>query len=207
MRDSIKHIVAAVALGSFVGCATFQPQLSDGPCRDSATGRFISCPSSGGSPTTEGALAALGIAAGLGLIAGIVYLATRPSTPENTAPAAEATAAPAAEATATASCALPAEAVRVCLSSRGYRFAIPWPGADCAPGSAHYAYVRLTCDALTHPAYHACLDASGEWTAVRSWETCASRGRVDAPGDFVPPGRQPSQGVAPDAVPEIPLSR
>lgn len=94
-------------------------------------------------------------------------------------------------------CSLPSEAVEICESTRGYRFAIPSPGT-CAAGSRGVGVVRLTCEALERPAYHACLDDAGHWTAVPSWEPCASRGLSDAPGDFVPPGRSAAQGVAPD---------
>lgn len=94
-------------------------------------------------------------------------------------------------------CSFPTEAVVFCMSTRGYRFAIPSPGT-CAVGSRPLGAVRLTCEALEHPAHHACLDGAGHWTSVPSWETCASRGLSDAPGDFVPPGRSAAQGVAPD---------
>ena len=95
------------------------------------------------------------------------------------------------------SCSFPSESVEICESTRGYRFAIPSPGT-CAAGSHGVGVVRLTCEALERPAYHACLDDLGHWTAVPSWEPCASRGLSDAPGDFVPPGRSAAQGVAPD---------
>jgi len=86
--------------------------------------------------------------------------------------------------------------VQVCQSSRGYRFAIPHPGT-CATGAAPVAVVRLTCEARDRPAYHACLDVSANWIPVTSWETCASHGWSDAPGDYVPPGRVPADGVGP----------
>lgn len=95
-------------------------------------------------------------------------------------------------------CGIPAGYIRICQSSRGYRFAIPYP-EPCAGGSQAAGAVQLTCEATSHPAYHACLNESGAWTPVHSWVSCDSRGLMNAAGDFVPPGRQPEQGVAPDA--------
>ena len=99
-------------------------------------------------------------------------------------------------------CTYPVEAVQVCESTRGYRFSIPSPGT-CAEGSRSVGIARLTCGAETRdpPSYHACVGGATGWTAVRSWETCASRSLRDAPGDFVPPGRTAAQGVGPDPAP------
>lgn len=96
-----------------------------------------------------------------------------------------------------AGCSLPVEAVVVCQSSQGYLFAIPAPGR-CAMGAQAVRTISLTCADLSRPAYHACLEGTSGWRPARSWETCASLGLEDAPGDFVPPGRTRSQGVAPD---------
>lgn len=95
------------------------------------------------------------------------------------------------------SCNFPVESIQVCQSNRGYRFAIPSPGV-CATGSVPLRTIRLDCSAISRPAYHACLTASGGWHPTHSWETCGSQGYTDAPGDFVPPGRSATQGVAPD---------
>lgn len=95
------------------------------------------------------------------------------------------------------SCSLPVAAVVVCRSALGYLFAIPAPGA-CAPGSVALRTLGLTCADLSRPAYHACLVGTSGWRALRSWESCASQGLQDAPGDFLPPGRTPAQGVTPD---------
>lgn len=187
------------------GCAALQPQLMDGPCRDPATGRFITC-ASGGSGDSSWALPTLGVLAGLGLIAGVVYLVVRSRDTAASSPSATQAASPALPPQETpASCGLPVDAVRVCLSARGYRFAIPI-GTSCAPGSDPVDIIPLTCAMRNRPAYHACLRAEGGWVPVESWNTCASRGMADAPGDFAPPGRRPDEGVGPDA-PEIPLDR
>lgn len=183
-------MVAAALAGSVAGCAafqSFQPAAADS-CRDSATGRFVSCGSGGGDST--GVLVAAGVVLGLAAVGGIIYLAARSPS--------QAAAPPEPAAAAAAPCELPAREVVVCESARGYRFAVPLPG-PCAGGSRAVGVAPLTCEALSRPAYHACLDGSGGWTPVRSWETCRSRGMTDAAGDFVPPGRDPSQGVAPDA--------
>ena len=218
MRGVALGMVLAL-LVTLPGCVTFGPPLMDGPCRNATTGRYETCPTGGGS--TEGLLVGLGIAAGIGLIGGLVWLLTRkgqdapPVAGEDHAcrdsngqtvmlsagqscERAGYTDAPAV--TPPAGCALPVESVTVCLSTRGYQFAIPSPSA-CALGARSVRTIRLSCADLARPAYHACLAAEGDWQAVRSWETCASRGMTDAPGDFIPPGRPASQGVGPDAAP------
>lgn len=208
MNRTIKNITIVLALGSFAGCAAFRPMpLSDGPCRDPSTGRYISCGGGGGSgggPDSSGLLIGLGILAGVVAVAGIGYLiatnsssstVTQTEDPKNV----HLTSDPVGLTPSTSgSCNFPVESVRVCLSSRGYSFAIPAPGV-CATGSVPVRILRLACSDLRHPAYHACLTASGGWNPVHSWETCLSQGYTDAPGDFVPPGRSPTQGVAPDA--------
>jgi hypothetical protein len=145
----------------------------------------------------------LGVVAGIGVIAGVGYLIARAvsSSPSQPSAPTEPPPVPASMERAEPSCRLPVAAVLVCLSTQGYRFAIPSPGI-CGEGSRPAGIVDLTCDALSHPAYHACIDAgSGAWSPLPSWETCASRGLSDARGDFVPPGRDPALGVAPDVVP------
>lgn len=97
-------------------------------------------------------------------------------------------------------CGIPAGYVRVCVSSQGYRFALPYAEA-CPSGSVPSGAVQLTCDALRRPAYHACLSETGAWSSVHAWVSCAERGLLNAAGDFVPPGRSPAQGVAPDTAP------
>lgn len=165
-------------------CAPFQPSLGAGPCRDPSTGRFITCPTSGGG---DDALLALGLIAGLAAVAGIGYLivsATRSSSPPPP-PQPE--------------CRFPVDAVLACESRHGYRFAVPWPSADCGTGAREVGRVPLTCEAERRPAYHACVGADG-WRSQVAWESCPSIRMAYAPGDFVPPGRTPTQGVAPYAV-------
>lgn len=193
------RLVACVVAGSVAGCASFQPLQPPASmtCRDSM-GRFASCGSGGGGDPSA-LLIVVGIAAGLAAVGGVVYLISRAT--DRPAPAyvpRSADPSPAAE------CVLPATQVRVCESSRGYRFALPM-ASPCPESSRELGAVPLTCDALNRPAYHACLGAQGQWSAARSWESCESIGLVDAPGDFVPPGRTPGQGVMPDApAPEFP---
>jgi hypothetical protein len=103
-------------------------------------------------------------------------------------------------------CGIPQGYVRVCLSSRGYRFGVPY-GDPCPDGSQASGAVQLTCAAADRPAYHACLSETGAWAPVHAWESCASRGMMNASGDFVPPGRTPEQGVGPDAPPAASLAR
>ena len=70
-------MVAAALAGSVAGCAafqSFQPAAADS-CRDSATGRFVSCGSGGGDST--GVLVAAGVVLGLAAVGGIIYLAAR----------------------------------------------------------------------------------------------------------------------------------
>lgn len=91
-------------------------------------------------------------------------------------------------------CTLPYSFVVVCQSSRGYRFALPpvlERGAYCPPGSIRLGTVRMTCEALVHPAYHACIGGPRGWERLESWVSCASRSMVNAPGDFVPEGADP----------------
>ncbi len=186
--------LGCVLAGSLAGCATFHPSLSM-TCRDPSTGRFVSCGGGGGGGGDSGdALLAVGILGGIAAVAGVVYLVSRASSdaPPTPTPRAEAAA------IAPGRCVLPVREVMVCQSSRGYRFALPAPG-PCAPGSRPVGLAPLTCEALNRPAYHACLDSAGAWFGIRSWETCGARGLSDAPGDFVPPGRAPEQGVAPDS--------
>lgn len=100
-------------------------------------------------------------------------------------------------------CGIPAGHVRVCLSSRGYRFALPY-AEPCPSGSSPAGAAELTCAALERPAYHACLAETGGWQAVHSWVSCSERGLLNAAGDFVPPGRSPEQGVGPEPGPRDP---
>jgi hypothetical protein len=191
------RVVICITLSSYVGCMTMTP-LMGGPCRDPATGRFVSCgggsSSSGGSDSTGWIV--LGIAAAAAAIGGIIYLATLRPGPDPASAASTPTSSSNLQ-PAEPPCILPdVRAVRVCQSSRGYRFALP-PSSPCGAGSTDVGSVPITCSALWHPAYHACLNGAGEWSARPSWETCASAGLVDAPGDFVPPGRSPTQGVSP----------
>ena len=86
-------------------------------------------------------------------------------------------------------CTLPVAAVTVCQSAVGYRFA--WPGTGCPAGSILAGTVRLTCDALTHPAHHACVGGPRGWEAVESGVSCRSRNMDDAPGDFAPDDADP----------------
>jgi hypothetical protein len=69
------------------GCATFAPPLMGGACRDSSTGRYISCGSSSSSsesdPTTI--IAVVGVAAGLAVIGGLIYLAASSPSPNQPA--------------------------------------------------------------------------------------------------------------------------
>lgn len=193
-RLSLGHAVMLIAVTSY-GCGALQPQLADGPCRDPTTGRYITCGS--GSGDGSGALIALGVVAGIGVIAGVGYLISRassPPTPTFTSP----TESPVSSAPSiqTNRCEFPVASVRVCVSSLGYRFALPWP-SECPTGSTPDGAVQLTCEALDHPAYHACIRSDRQWEPVYSWISCASRGETDAPGDFLPPGRIPAQGIAP----------
>ena len=178
-------VLVCVAPG--FGCATFQPVLGDS-CRDSATGRYTSCSSGTGSLDTGTALAITGVVAvGAGL-AGLGYLlSSRPSTPtQNTPPPVP----------FSAECGIWVREVQVCRSTAGYLFAHPSVGI-CPQGSTPVRVVPVSCSDVDRPAYHACLSANGSWTPVRSWETCSLHGMTAAPGDFVPPGRSPEQGVAP----------
>lgn len=187
------RLVVCVTLASFVGCLATQPVM-DGPCRDSL-GRFASC-SSGSGGDSETTLAVLGVAAGLLAVSGIVYLATRPSSPPQTVT--EPSSYQPVTLPSPSACAFPVDTVQVCQSTRGYRFAIPSP-ETCAPGSYATGVARLTCEARERPAYHACINVRGEWVSLRSWESCRVFNMTDAPGDFVPPGRTPEQGVVPDS--------
>ena len=94
-------------------------------------------------------------------------------------------------------CTLPVRTVQVCRSRHGYRFAVPSP-AECPTGSTAAGIVQVNCDSVNNPAYHACIDDTGNWTPVVSWETCETHGLYNTTGDFVPPGRAPGDGVGPD---------
>lgn len=199
----LRQVVGAVAVGSFLGCAGVQPQLSHGSDRDDYYGRSDRDDRHGrygrdrapqGPVDIEGLLGLLGVLAGLAAACGIGHLVSRAASGSTSSQGEVGT-----SKTPTGDCTLPATSVQVCLSSRGYRFAIPSPGT-CAPGSSPLHTVALTCADLDRPAHHACLDRFDGWWAVRSWESCASRGYRDAPGDFVPPGRLPSEGLSPRAM-------
>lgn len=186
---SLSPLWRAVGLACLTsyGCVTFTPTPSSGPCRDSA-GRFAVCPTSGDG---SAALILLGIAAAVGVVAGIGYLvssATRPSSAPDPLPPPQ----------GNESCGLHVTAVNICESVRGYRFALP-STSPCPLDSALVREQPITCDVLNHPAYHACINTTGGWRPVHSWVNCADIGMQDAPGGFVPPGREPSQGVGPDA--------
>lgn len=120
------------------------------------------------------------------------FLARQPPT----APPTETSATSAPASVAMLPCGIPSGYVRICVSSRGYRFALPY-AEPCPSGSTAAGAVQLTCDALQHPAYHACLSETGAWSSVHAWVACRERGLLNAAGDFVPPGRTPEQGIAP----------
>jgi len=223
MNRILKNFTLVLALGSFTGCAAFQPMpLTDGPCRDPSTGRYISCGGGGGSGGGTGpstgtwvALSLLGVGAAIGLLVWAVSSSDSSASSNTQLPTSagfrlclddsgpvtitgtdtcrqhgyrdHSFLAPSAP---RESCTLPVESVQVCRSSRGYLFAIPAPGT-CAVGSSPLRVQRLSCSDLNRPAYHTCLDAMGEWFATPSWEVCSLMGRMDAPGDFLPPGRNP----------------
>lgn len=204
MRGAVRlRLVACVLAGSLAGCASFQPLQPSASmtCRDSL-GRFASCGSGGGGDPSA-LLIVAGVVAGLAAVGGVIYLVSRatdrPATPTSAPP--EPTAVePLPSARGVAECALPASQVRVCESSHGYRFALPM-ASQCPAASRELGAVPLTCDALNRPAYHACVGSEGQWSAARSWESCSALGLDDAPGDFVPPGRIPEEGVGPEALP------
>lgn len=181
VRSWCARCALCVGVGCYAGCAT--------------TGT-MSCPSGATCPiSAERALVVGLVGGGVGGLIGLIIALVRRSARGPQPSGAEARrAAPTRD-----TCTLPSASVRVCESSRGYRFAIPAEGA-CAAGSRTLGTLPLTCDAMDRPAYHACLDDRGGWISIRSWEGCAARRMADAPGDFVPPGREPEQGVAPDGI-------
>ncbi len=204
LRVRTRQVVGVAALGSFLGCAGMQPQLSNGRDRDDAYDRYDRYHrhdrdrSPSGPPDADALLNTFAFLAGLGAVVGVGYLVHRLVTTSSRPPHDDV----GGDSSPGTDCTLPAASVRVCLSSRGYRFAIP-STATCASGSSPLHTIALTCADLDRPAHHACLDDRDTWWALRSWETCASRGYRDAPGDFVPPGRLPSEGVSPGATPGL----
>lgn len=176
-----------------VGCATFQPALGD-TCRDSL-GRFATCTASPGGDDATTAVIVLGVLAGVAGAAALIGYAVRSSSAQPT-PEPAATSAASSD---LSSCGIYVSAVQVCRSPRGYLLA--WPTVGSCPNLAEpVRVIPLTCGDVERPACHACVDGRGGWQAVRSWETCDSAGMLDARGDFLPPGRDASDGLGPVGV-------
>lgn len=174
--SSLRALVVVATVASF-GCGAPRSPMM-GPCRDPATGRFVSCGSGSDSSSGDTALAVglgLGAAAliGLGLWAASAMM--RPSTPQ--------------EQHIERVCAdIEGRTVNVCDAEAGYRFALPTP---CPPRSTQVGTLALNCDAARSPSYHACIRDDGAWRTVPSWEACGA-GHRQADGAWVQPGQAPT---------------
>lgn len=183
----LRSSVVVVSLLSY-GCVSAGP-LAQSPCRDSSTGRFVSCGSGGGSGSGDG-LVAVGIALGALALTGIGYLIysaanapTQPSSAPNESTAQQSA--------AEQDCILPTLTATVCDAEAGYRFALQGP---CPPRSTFVRTIGLDCDAVRSPAYHACVRPDGAWRTVPSWRLCES-GYTQADGAWVQPGNAPGAAL------------
>jgi hypothetical protein len=185
----LRSSVIVVSLLSY-GCVSAGP-LAQSPCRDPATGRFVSCGSGSGSGSGSGdGWVAVGITLGALALTGLGYLiysaANAPAAPPP--PPSEA---PAPQTLVSAGCQLPAVTATVCDAEAGYRFALQGP---CPPRSTFVRTIGLDCGAVRSPAYHACVRPDGAWRTVPSWQICES-GYTQADGAWVQPGNSPGAAL------------
>lgn len=164
MKRGVGLVMVWAMLMTAPGCATFAPPTMDGPCRDSASGRFISCPTGGGGDGLTAALVLIGVAA----VGGLIYLIGRAVSSSGTA--------------------APVESGdrHACLDDHGQTVMLS-AGQTCAKAgytdapAVPAAAPVLTPSAVRPAATHRCRHPNGDLADFAADQPCAAAGYTDAP--------------------------